>query len=137
MEESIPEAAWIRRLVWDAASAAAVGDHQAAQRIVSELLDADTDGTSLRIAATGWAALVAEHVSGGVAGYRFNANVEVKDDKTETFAAIVCAVGNRDCAGAIALLREVGHIRSVEVSTLLLYGAASALASGYRSGRRS
>jgi hypothetical protein len=136
MEESTPDAAWISRLVWDAASAAAVGDHHAAERLVAELINADDDGASLRIAATGWAALVAEHVCSGVAGYRFRATVESPDDKTDIFAAVVCAVGNRDCAGGIALLNEIGPARCFDVAMLLLYGAGSALASGYRSGRR-
>jgi hypothetical protein len=136
MEESTLDGAWISQLVWDAAAAAAVGDHHAAQQIMAQLVDADDDGTSLRIASTGWAALIAEHICSGVPGYRFKARLEQPDDKTEIFAAIVCAVGNRDCPGAMALLEAIGPIRALDVATLLLYGAGSVLGSSYRSGRR-
>jgi len=136
MPEPIPDGELITRLVWEAASAAAVGDHDAAQVCVNQLVGRNAGGSWLHIAAVGWAALVAEHVSGGSTNYRFSSKIENPDEKTEIFAAIVCAVGNRDCAGATALLRQIHPVVAYDSAVLLLYGAGSALAAGYRTSRR-
>ena len=125
----------VSRTCWRAATAAAMGHNGDVDQAVIELLDMAPDGLALRLTATGWAALVAQHVLGDAPPSHFSAHVQDDDgttcDATETFAAVVCAIGNGDGLGAAALLHDCEPDVAFGASMQLLAAAGAALANAW------
>lgn len=118
----------ITEICWEAAAAAAVDDADLVDAYLIELLDMVPNGEAIGLAAIGWATLVADHIVGKGPGGQFSATIENPDEPTEIFAAVVCAVGNRDIRAALDLLGNSEPSDAFDAATQLLGSAAAVLA---------
>lgn len=133
MTTGSPQAKRIGKACWEAAVAMAVGDAYRADRLVMELLTLGSPGIGVRLAATGWAGIVAERIADGGPGGHYSAKVHEPDDVAEMFAAIVCAVGNADPCGALELMRDAEPEVVFATAMQLLAAAGASLAGTGRS----
>ena len=118
----------IYRLCWEAAAAMSTEDDAVVDACLAALLAMRPRAVAVHLAATGWAAVVADYVVGDGPGGHFSSGIDGPDDATEIFAAVVCAVGNNDIAGAVNLMANSSPADAYEAALQLLATAGAAIA---------
>lgn len=129
MMNANPRAARITQTCLEAAAAVACCDNDRAEWLVYELISMTPGGHALRLAASAWAAVVADHIVTTKGPGSFSATIDNPDDEaSEIFAAVVCAIGNRDAKGAFGLMRDSEPAAFQRAAMQLLGAAGAALA---------